>query len=269
MELDFDDAPTLPGNKSKKATRAAKGEPGASLRPAEIDPSDRRGRSYKPAIALALAASAGLLALFALMMRTRLAVAPEMRRTQGPSPAVFQELQGVPPDDRESVTATAEALPAHLAPPPPAPTEKAAWEAAKRARRLGKASEIPSSAPSVSASAPESEPSASAAPSVSASAGPPREFDRASARNVMAQAAGSAQGCFDNETPNGIARVQVTFLPSGQSTEATIMGPPLAGTSVGACIAGRFNGLSVPPFDGDPVMVSATVRSPKHGDGGP
>jgi hypothetical protein len=53
--------------------------------------------------------------------------------------------------------------------------------------------------------------------------------------------------------------VSVTFATSGRVTQALIMGPPFAGTSVGGCIASAFRRASIPPFSGDPVSVTKTV----------
>lgn len=52
-----------------------------------------------------------------------------------------------------------------------------------------------------------------------------------------------------------MGRVAVTVAPSGRVTVALVEGFPYAGTSVGACVARAFQGVTVPPFDGEYVKV--------------
>ncbi len=89
------------------------------------------------------------------------------------------------------------------------------------------------------------------------SSGP--EFNKGAATAALNGAAGSASGCKAAGDPSGVARVSVTFAPSGRATRAIVNGSPFAGTSTGSCVAAAFRSLSVPPFTGDPVTVSKSV----------
>ncbi len=88
------------------------------------------------------------------------------------------------------------------------------------------------------------------------------DFDKAAASSALGGAMGQAAGCKQSGDPSGVARVQVTFAPSGRVTVANISGPPFAGTATGGCIARAFKTANVPPFAGDPVTVSKTVQIP-------
>jgi hypothetical protein len=84
-------------------------------------------------------------------------------------------------------------------------------------------------------------------------------FDAAAANISLNEATAHAAACRKEGDPSGIARVVITFAPSGRATSATISGPPFTGTDTGSCIAARFRGASVPPFSGDHVTVAKTV----------
>lgn len=88
------------------------------------------------------------------------------------------------------------------------------------------------------------------------------DFDKGAASAALVGAVGQASGCKQPGDPSGVARVQVTFAPSGRVTTANLSGPPFAGTPTGSCIARAFRSASVPPFAGDPVTVSKTVTIP-------
>jgi hypothetical protein len=85
------------------------------------------------------------------------------------------------------------------------------------------------------------------------------EFDRAAARAALARAASAAASCKQADDPVGGGKVSVTFAPSGRVTSARIMGAPFQGTRIGGCIAATFHAVSVPPFTGDPVVVTKDV----------
>lgn len=95
-----------------------------------------------------------------------------------------------------------------------------------------------------------------------APASPPpsgNEFNKSAASAALNGAAGAAAGCKAPGDPNGVARVSVTFAPSGRATRAVVNGGPFAGTATGSCVAAAFRSLSVPAFSGDPVTVSKSV----------
>jgi len=84
-------------------------------------------------------------------------------------------------------------------------------------------------------------------------------FDPSAAESALASAAQRATSCRQDGDPTGVARVVVTFAPSGRVTSATISGPPFAGTATGSCIARTMRAMSLPPFTGDHMTISKTV----------
>lgn len=96
-----------------------------------------------------------------------------------------------------------------------------------------------------------------AAPAPPAMAAVPIDLQRA--REVMSHAAAAAAAACGQGQP-GVARVSVTFAPSGRSTGVGVQANAFAGTTVGSCIATHFKGLSVDPFEGQPRSVSISVH---------
>jgi hypothetical protein len=86
------------------------------------------------------------------------------------------------------------------------------------------------------------------------------DFDRAAAGTALAKAAAAAAGCKQADDPAGGARVSITFAPSGHVTSARVTGQPFQGTRIGACIAATFHTVIVPPFSGDPVVITKDVN---------
>jgi hypothetical protein len=84
-------------------------------------------------------------------------------------------------------------------------------------------------------------------------------FDSEAAASALESAAQRASSCRQSADPSGVARVTVTFAPSGRVTTATIAGPPFVGTPTGSCIAMVMRGASVPAFSGSNVTVHKTV----------
>jgi hypothetical protein len=97
-------------------------------------------------------------------------------------------------------------------------------------------------------------------PSAAPASGAGKSFDRGAALAALSQAASQSGGCKKPGDPSGVAKVNVTFAPSGKATSAQINGPPFAGTSTGSCLAKLFRSVTVPPFEGDPVSASKTVN---------
>jgi hypothetical protein len=69
-----------------------------------------------------------------------------------------------------------------------------------------------------------------------------------------------APNCRGPGSPSGMARMTVTFQPSGDVKTAILQGGPFAGTAEGECIAGKFRTLKVPPFAGDNVTVQKVLN---------
>ena len=84
-------------------------------------------------------------------------------------------------------------------------------------------------------------------------------FDPAAADSALTTAAQQASSCRQDGDPTGVAKVIVTFAPSGRVTSATIGGPPFAGTQTGSCIAKTMRGMSLPAFEGERMTISKTV----------
>jgi hypothetical protein len=85
------------------------------------------------------------------------------------------------------------------------------------------------------------------------------ELDSAAARAVLATAAGAAAGCKQAGDPTGSAEVSVTFAPSGRVAAVRVTGAPFQGTRIGGCIAATLRTATVPPFSGDPVVITRDV----------
>lgn len=85
------------------------------------------------------------------------------------------------------------------------------------------------------------------------------EFNKNAATAALNGAAGAASGCKAPGDPSGVARVSITFAPSGRATRAVVSGPPFAGTTTGSCVAAAFRSVSVPAFSGDAVTVTKSV----------
>lgn len=156
------------------------------------------------------------------------ATRPPAEPVDGPPPAASEEAPPAP--------ASAEAAPA----PPPA-------EAPKLERVAS-----PAAGPKAGDErAPRAQP---AAPAPAGTA-----FNRDAAATALGAALANAQRCVPGGM-GGVARVAVTFAPSGRVTQATVEGPPFAGTPAGGCIARRARAASVPAFPGGPVTVHKSVR---------
>jgi len=84
-------------------------------------------------------------------------------------------------------------------------------------------------------------------------------FDPTAADSAFTSAAQQASACRQAGDPTGVAKVLVTFAPSGRVTSATISGPPFAGTQTGSCIAKTMRGMSLRAFEGDRMTISKTV----------
>ena len=69
-----------------------------------------------------------------------------------------------------------------------------------------------------------------------------------------------APNCRGPGSPSGVARMTVTFQPSGDVKTAILQGGPFAGTAEGECIAGKFRTLKVPPFAGENVTVHKVLN---------
>jgi hypothetical protein len=88
---------------------------------------------------------------------------------------------------------------------------------------------------------------------------PTREFDAQAAITALSDAALAAGSCRKPGDPNGVAKVVVTFNPTGKATRVVVEGPPFAGTETGGCIAATMRKARVPEFAGERVSVAKKV----------
>jgi hypothetical protein len=164
---------------------------------------------------------------------------------------------------REMKTTIAEVEPTELfsAPSPPASSargsiKKSASSKGSARRRRG-ANLLEESPKGPAASSPEAQ-SAEA----ERMAPPEREIDSKTVASAIAIAVGGASTCIDPLDPRRSMRVNVTFLPSGRVSTATVNGGPYAGTEAGGCIARSLRSAVVGPFEGTPVTVSTSIQIP-------
>jgi len=161
------------------------------------------------------------------------------------------------------------ALPPSAAAPPAVPSEVPATTPSVGVRGPAPRAPVtmgetpkPPAQPVEPARVPIERPPAETKPPVEARPAPAEgaEFDRGAARAALATAASAAAGCKQGaDEPAGAGRVTVTFAPSGRVIAARVVGSPFQGTRTGGCIAATFRSASVPPFAGDPVVVTKDV----------
>jgi hypothetical protein len=87
--------------------------------------------------------------------------------------------------------------------------------------------------------------------------GPP--FDEPAAGEVLGQAAQLAGKCRQPEGPLGKGRAQVLYQPAGRAASVAVS-KPFHETTVGKCLINLFKDTKVPPFGGEPVIVSKTFE---------
>jgi hypothetical protein len=80
-------------------------------------------------------------------------------------------------------------------------------------------------------------------------------FDRDAAVAVLSAVGSSLGACRAVDGPSGVGRVAVLFEPSGAAVRAQVQYPPFRGTPRASCVASKFLGVRIPPFDGDPIVV--------------
>ncbi len=76
-------------------------------------------------------------------------------------------------------------------------------------------------------------------------------FDRPAAARALGL---NVASCKRADGPTGLGHVRVTFQSSG-AVSAVDVEAPYASTAVGACVAQRYRGASVPPFSGGSLTV--------------
>jgi hypothetical protein len=196
--------------------------------------------------------------------RTAEAAPPHTPRSEpAPSPTPEPAEKQAARDDR----AASEPTPA--AKPPGKPAEAPAARPPEPSPPAGErpADAKPSPAPPPFAPPPVAPPPTAAPPPTVAepppAAAPPAggggEFNVAAARLSLQMVAAQAAGCKQAEDGPGGAKVAVTFAPSGRATSAQVVSGPFQATKTGACIAVTFRRATVPPFEGDPVVVTKDV----------
>jgi hypothetical protein len=85
-------------------------------------------------------------------------------------------------------------------------------------------------------------------------------FNRIAALRVLGVAAQKAIRCRGRGAPKGVARLTVTFEPSGKMSSARIFQAPYAGTPTATCIVAKIGQPEVPPFKGPPETIRVSVE---------
>jgi hypothetical protein len=178
---------------------------------------------------------------------------PEIAPAAGPSSAAS-------PAPSTAATAPADTAPTAQAgaaeePPARSKTARAANEDRPSTSRASSNDQAPKTS-SPAAASPKTSDGTAAPRRLKASEG---GFDEEAAAEGLQAAVASAATCKSASSPEGVARVTVTFAPSGQVVSATV-GAPFTGTLEAECISGKFRALHVPPFSGDPVVLRKSVR---------
>jgi len=77
----------------------------------------------------------------------------------------------------------------------------------------------------------------------------------------LGRLANGADSCRKAGDPAGVARVRITFAPSGQVRETTVEKGAFSGKKdrVGTCLAALFQTARIEPFSGRPVTVTKSV----------
>jgi hypothetical protein len=253
------DPPETDGDTGPKSSRkSASGRPRAAAK--TLEPAPRKSvaapvQEKKRPIALYAgigAAAAGLLIYLATGSgETPKPTPPSVAQT--PAPAATQATMPERPGATTTPEQTATAQ-------EPTAAEPSAAEPAKSAAPA-LTGRLPVGAEPTTTS-PAAPPVATAPATTKPTAAPGGEFDKAAAAAALGGAVGQASGCKSAGDPSGVAKVSVTFAPSGRVTQALVLGPPFAGTATGGCIARAFRTASVPSFAGDPQTVTKTVNIP-------
>ena len=209
-------------------------------------------------------AALGLVATAALSVAATLVLVP--RATH--EPAVAPAAKAIAPQAREEVPAT-EPTTNHVA---PAIAETvAAPRATTEAQRAddGATETVVATKPVKAARSTERDdvrtkvavadvaPEPNETPAPEAPKPEPKPFDASAARTAITSAASAAASCGTDDA-SGTVLVAVTFAASGRVTRANVQQNGL-GPSVGSCVARSFYGLTIPPFDGDPITVTKHV----------
>ena len=84
-------------------------------------------------------------------------------------------------------------------------------------------------------------------------------IDQAALRAAFAEGEAKAKSCLGSTSPTGVARISVTFAPTGEAVGAVVSGSPFANTLEGQCMAAKFRTLQVPPFAGAEVIVRKSI----------
>jgi hypothetical protein len=267
------DSPVAPdvesGPRSSRKPESSKAESGKaeSVRPRAaaktLEPAPRKSLGAPPeekrsslGVYLGVgAAAAGLLIYFATSTRETPQAAPSSVAAT-PTPTATQ---GTMPGQPSGASAVEEPAASVATPEPSTSPEPTPSAAPSLTGKLPVGAAEPATAGPAAAQVPTTPatPKPTAAP---ASGG--GDFDRSAAAAALGGATGQAAGCKAAGDPSGVAKVSVTFAPSGRVTQALVMGPPFAGTATGGCIARAFRSASVPPFAGEAQTVTKTVNIP-------
>ncbi len=261
-------APVVDAPKSAKLKPAPE-RPASGAEPAPSGPGERKGGA---AIWLLLAAAAAAFGGWWFFVRApAVAPTPQEDATNSTSePAKTDDTAPAePPPTATDTTPEPSGAPDEPAAPVAAAghaTQPATAHETATPRSGGTPSEPAPREPPTAPTEPDPKPAETAAAPAAPEPAPPEKevpvagpFDTGAASAALSSAAGAASACRKEGDPSGMARVSVTFAPSGRVTSANVSGPPFAGTATGGCIAATMRRAHVPPFTGPFVTVSKTV----------
>lgn len=86
------------------------------------------------------------------------------------------------------------------------------------------------------------------------------EFDTLEAARRIDRAARLTGVCIAQKDMHTMTRIRITFEHSGHATNVEIDDGPFVGTPQGACITRIMRGVSVPAFQGSPVIMRRSFR---------
>jgi len=85
-------------------------------------------------------------------------------------------------------------------------------------------------------------------------------FDREEAVRAFDEVAASLESCTIAGGPRGPGSIRARFDSDGTVLHVTL-GPPYAGTAVGACVAQRFQSVTITPFRSASVALNYMFNS--------
>ncbi len=181
---------------------------------------------------------------------------PRLADTAASPGAAPTDSAAAEPESHPTTDASADAAPTTSADASASAAPSATASAAPSATAKTAITASPTDVSKTPPSKPTDQPRETAKPlSTAEPSAPSTGIDTGAMAGAVAGAAGAASGC-PTDTDGGVS-VSITFLPSGSASVSS--SGSLAGTAAAACVEGKFAGLHVPPFQGDPVTTFKSI----------